>query len=283
MEKFVRLVNGTVMPRIGFGTWKINNENIGAVLSNAVDAGFRYFDLASAYCNDVEGCQCLLQTGVDRGELFISNKLWNTKRQYSKAMKAVKSTLKRSGLDYFDLYLIHWPASECEYENWQEVNLDTWKAMEEVYQAGMCKAIGVSNFLPHHLDILLEKAEIKPMINQIEFHPGYMQKDVLKFCGEQGILIEAWSPLGNGKGDILKNEELLKLSDKYQKSIAQICLRWCLQNGVVPITKTRSSKHMLENCEVFDFEIADEDMERINGFEELAVSGMKPDQINNFN
>lgn len=280
MEKTVKLVNGNIMPRIGFGTWKLVNESLADVISDALESGFRYFDLAQAYCNDVDICQCMRK--FDRKELFISNKLWNTKRQYSKAIKAISGSLKRTGLDYFDLFLIHWPASLCEYENWQEINLDTWKAMEEMYEAGLCRAIGVSNFMPHHLDILLEKAQIKPMINQIEFHPGYMQKDVVKFCGDEGILVEAWSPLGNGGGVILENEDLQEISEKYQKSIAQICLRWCLQNGVIPITKASSRKHMIENLAVFDFEISNEDMEKINSFGEMALSGMKPDQINDF-
>lgn len=280
MEKTVKLANGNVMPRIGFGTWKLANESLEEVISNALETGFRYFDLAQAYCNDADICQCL--GTINRKELFISDKLWNTKRQYSKAVKSINSSLKRSGMDYFDLYLIHWPASQCEYENWQDINLDTWKAMEEMYEAGMCRAIGVSNFMPHHLDIILEKAKIKPMINQLEYHPGYMQKDVVKFCSDAGILVEAWSPLGNGGGAILKNEDLQKISEKYQRSIAQICLRWCLQNGVIPITKASSRKHMIENQAVFDFEISNEDMERINSFGEMALSGMKPDQINDF-
>lgn len=280
MEKTVKLANGNVMPRIGFGTWKLANESLEEVISDALETGFRYFDLAQAYCNDADICQCL--GTINRKELFISDKLWNTKRQYSKAVKSINSSLKRSGMDYFDLYLIHWPASQCEYENWQDINLDTWKAMEEMYEAGMCRAIGVSNFMPHHLDIILEKAKIKPMINQLEYHPGYMQKDVVKFCSDAGILVEAWSPLGNGGGAILKNEDLQKISEKYQRSIAQICLRWCLQNGVIPITKASSRKHMIENQAVFDFEISNEDMERINSFGEMALSGMKPDQINDF-
>ena len=273
-------INGRVYPEMAFGTWKVELENAKSVIGNAINCGFRYFDLAAAYGNGLEVVSELKKCGIARESLIISDKLWNTKRGFDKATRAVKSSLKRMGLDYLDMMLIHWPASKCEYSNWEEINLDTWKALEDLYCSGVLKAIGVCNFHPHHLDIIMERAEIKPMLNQIEYHPGFTQNKVVGFCKDNGILVEAWSPLGNGK--VLTNTELVNLANKYNKSVAQVCLKWCIQNGVLPVTKACSIGHMRENRDIFDFEISEPDMEMINCLDGIALSGMEPDKINIF-
>lgn len=179
-------------------------------------------------------------------------------------------------LDYLDLYLIHWPASAQQFDNWEEINCETWRAMTELYKEGKIKAIGVSNFRPHHLKALME-TEVKPMVDQVEFHPGFMQADIVDYCRANGILVEAWSPLGMGR--MLKNEQLGKIAAKYGKSTAQLCIRWCLQNGVVPLPKSITPSRIEQNKDVFDFCISDEDMAEINSMEYCGGSGLDPDVV----
>ena len=187
-----------------------------------------------------------------------------------------QKTLSDLDLDYLDLYLIHWPASKKDYENWEEINLETWRAMTDLYKAGKIKAIGVSNFKPHHLEALM-KTEVKPMVNQIEFHPGFMQEETVKYCRENGILVEAWSPLGTGR--MLTNPDLQEIASHYGKSVAQICIRWCIQHDVLPLPKSVTPSRIEENSNVFDFEINAEDMQRIDALENFGGSGLDPDEV----
>lgn len=275
LKDTVKLQNGYEIPCLGYGTYKVSGEEAVAVIKTAISAGYRHIDTATFYGNEVEVGQAIRECGVTREDLFITSKVWKTERGYEKTKASFLKTLEDMQLDYLDLYLIHWPASFCQYENWEEINLETWRAMTELYQEGKIKAIGVSNFLPHHLTALL-KTEVKPMVNQIEYHPGEMQEETVLFCKENDILIEAWSPLGRGR--IFENELLLELGQKYGKSLTQICLRWELQNGIIPLPKTMSEERMKENADVFDFELSLEDMELINSMEKCGGSGLHPDK-----
>jgi len=275
LKDTVKLQNGYEIPCLGYGTYKVSGEEAVAVIKTAISAGYRHIDTATFYGNEVEVGQAIRECGVPREDLFITSKVWKTERGYEKTKASFLKTLEDMQLDYLDLYLIHWPASFCQYENWEEINLETWRAMTELYKEGKIKAIGVSNFLPHHLTALL-KTEVKPMVNQIEYHPGEMQEETVLFCKENDILIEAWSPLGRGR--IFENELLLELGQKYGKSLTQICLRWELQNGIIPLPKTMSEERMKENADVFDFELSLEDMELINSMESCGGSGLHPDK-----
>ena len=218
------------------------------------------------------------KSNVARKDLFVTSKVWNTDRGYDNTLKAFDKSLSDLQLDYLDLYLIHWPATEHRFENWKEINGETWAALEKLLADGKVRAIGVSNFMPHHLKPLLETAKVQPMVNQIEFHPGYTQHECVDFCKEHNIVIEAWSPLGTGA--VLNNHILMSIAHKYQKSVAQICLRWVLQHGVLPIVKSVTPKRIEENIEIFDFVISNDDMKLINNITNCGGICQHPDKIN---
>ena len=275
-DKF-ELLNGVKIPSLGFGTWQSDDGDmaINSILS-ALECGYRHIDTAAAYLNEKSVGKAIIESKIPREEIFITSKVWNDKRGYDSTKIAFAKTCEDLQVDYLDLYLIHWPASSSRFENWDEINLDTWRAITELYKEGKIKAIGVSNFLPHHLKSLMQ-TEIKPMINQIEFHPGYTQDEAVQYCKDNGIIVEAWSPLGSGS--LLKNIELEKIAKKHNKSIAQICIRWCLQKGVVVLPKSVTKSRILENTQVFDFEISDDDMDKINNIGEESFSGSHPDKV----
>jgi diketogulonate reductase-like aldo/keto reductase len=271
------LSNQIVIPSIGFGTFQINGDTVKDVVKNALLAGYRHIDTASAYLNEAEVGEAISESGLDRKNIFIANKLWNTNRGYDKAIKAFRRTLKILKVDYLDLYLIHWPASYKLYDNWKEINADTWRAFETLYRDGYIKAIGVSNFTPFYLRPLLEIAEIIPHVNQIEYHPGQTQAETVAYCKNLDIQIEAWSPLGAGK--MLQKPELQNIAEKYHKSVAQICIRWCLQNGIVALPKSVTPDRIRENISVFDFELAEDDMALIDALPYFGGSGLTPDDF----
>lgn len=242
------------------------DEQFIKTVGTAVKVGYRNIDTAVVYFNEAEVGEAIRRSihngTVKREELFISTKLWNTDRGYDRTLKTFDASLSRLGLDYLDLYLIHTPAVQRWHADWVEINLSTWKAFERLYKEGLIKAIGVSNFLPHHLQPLMEKAEICPMVNQIEVHPGFNSAGTINFCKKYGIVIEAWGPFGNGQ--ILTNPQLQEIAVRYDKSVAQICLRWLLQKGIVPLPKSSNENRIVENTKIFDFELGESDMTAID-------------------
>lgn len=273
----MKLNNGYMIPKIGYGTWQSPDSEVTVNgVKAAIVCGYRHIDTAAAYKNEESVGEGIKESGIARKDLFVTSKVWNTQRGYEKTIAAFEKTLSDLDLDYLDLYLIHWPASKKDYENWEEINLETWRAMTDLYKAGKIKAIGVSNFKPHHLEALM-KTEVKPMVNQIEFHPDFMQEETVKYCRENGILVEAWSPLGTGR--MLTNPDLQEIASHYGKSVAQICIRWCIQHDVLPLPKSVTPSRIEENSNVFDFEINAEDMQRIDALENFGGSGLDPDEV----
>ena len=273
------LANDVQIPCIGFGTWQTpDGETAINSVKAALKAGYRHIDTAACYGNEASVGQAIKESGVPREEIFVTSKVWNTERGYEKTLAAFETTMAKLDLDYVDLYLIHWPAAANQFENWKEINAQTWRALEELYIEGKVKAIGVSNFLPHHLEALLEGVKVVPMVNQIEYHPGFMQAESVAFCKAHNILVEAWSPLGTG--NVLNNETLIMMAQKYSKTVAQICIRWVLQHGLLPLPKSITESRIIENTEVFDFEIKEEDMAIIDAIPFCGGAGINPDAIN---
>ena len=280
--KTFKLNNGIEIPAIGLGTWQTpDGETAVKAVSHAIKCGYRHVDAAAVYANEKsvgEGIRKgLYEAGLKREEMFVTSKVWNTERGYDKTMRAFEKTLADLGLDYLDLYLIHWPANAKQFADWQTLNAETWRAMEELYKAGRIRSIGVSNFYAHHLEALMQEAEVMPMVNQIEFHPGFMQKEVADFCRQHDILVEAWSPLGTG--NMLSNKTLKIVADKYARSVAQLCVRWVLQNGVLPLPKSITPSRIEENLDVDGFVINDEDMATINSMDYCGGSGLNADEV----
>lgn len=272
-----QLNNGTGIPCVGFGTWQTPSGEVTVnSVKKAIESGYRHIDTAAAYKNEGSVGQALKESGADRGDLFITSKLWNTERGYEKTKAAFEQTLKELDTDYLDLYLIHWPANAKQFDNWEEINMETWKAMTELYQAGKIKAIGVSNFKTHHLEALMA-AEVKPMVNQIEYHIGHTQDDIVEFCQKHDILIEAWSPIGSGR--LLEDGSLKGIARKYDKSVAQLAIRYVLQNNVLPLPKSVTPERIEQNTQLFDFMISDEDMATLDALENVGFSGMDPDEV----
>lgn len=269
----IELNNGAYIPSIGYGTSLITGDKCIEIIKTAIQVGYRHIDTACAYRNEVEIGKAIKQSNIERKELFITSKVWKDSMGYEETLKSFENTLKNLNLEYVDLFLIHWPKN-----NDDKLNIDTWRALEKIYKEGRAKAIGVSNFLKYHLEIILDNCDIVPAVNQIEFHPGLVRKETIEFCKEKNIVLEAWAPLGKGK--MLSNETLLNIAKKYNKSVSQICLKWCLQNDVIPLPKSENMERMKQNLDLFDFEINKEDMNTINNMEFFAGSDMHPDTFN---
>lgn len=268
IKGFFTLHNGVKMPYLGLGVFKSKDgKEVIDAIHWAIDAGYRHIDTAAIYKNE-EGVGTAIQTAsIARKELFVVSKVWNADQGYDSTLKAYDESLKKLKTDYLDLYLIHWPV--------KGKFVDTWKAMEYLYKQGRVKAIGVSNFLQHQLEDVLEVCEIVPMVNQLEFHPHLVQPSLLDFCQSKGIQYEAWSPLM--KGDVVNVPLLNELSQKYGKTEAQVALRWNLQKGVVTIPKSVKKERIISNADVFDFELSEEDIKRIDKLDKHKRIGPDPD------
>ncbi len=279
--KYYVLENNIKIPGVGLGTWQITGRDLlKSIIRDAYDVGYRLIDTAAAYSNEIALSKAVSENELPREELFLSDKVWNTSRGYEAVQEACRKSLKKLKTDYLDLYLIHWPASPKLYPDWAEINADTWRGMERLYKDGFVRAIGVCNFKTHHLDELLKEAEIKPFINQVEMHPGLNQKELLDYCRDKDILIEASSPLGNGQ--ILSNPVLNEIATEKKKTPAQICLRWGLQKGVIVIPKSSNPERIKQNIEVFDFELTEEDVEKIDNIPYCGGIGIDSDEVVEF-
>ncbi|MBP3323800.1 MAG: aldo/keto reductase [Clostridia bacterium] len=271
------LSNGVEIPVIGYGTWQTPHDGTTKeCVKMALKAGYRHIDTAFAYGNEDEVGLGIKESGIPREEIFVTTKHWITDRGYEETIAAVEKSLELLGLDYIDLYLIHWPCVEKVTEDWKKVNAETWRGFEKMYKDGKIKAIGVSNFEKKHIEALYESCEIKPMVNQLEFHPGYTQLENIRWNQNEGILVEAWSPLGSGA--VLKDETLNAIAKKYNKNVGQICVKFALQNGILPLPKSTNEGRMASNAEVFDFEISAEDMETLMNMPLLGFSGFVPEE-----
>jgi diketogulonate reductase-like aldo/keto reductase len=272
------LTNGVQIPCLGFGTWQTPG-GISALSSvtEAIKTGYRHIDTAAAYGNEESVGQAIRESGVPRQELFITSKLANPAHGYEYAKAAFEATMQKLSLEYLDLYLIHWP-NPVKYRGcWEEVNAGTWRAFEELYRAGRIRAIGISNFHPRHIEALLKTASMIPQVNQIRLCPGDTQDEVVDYCRGKNILLEAYSPLGTGK--IFEVPEIQALAKKYRRSVAQICIRWSLQRGYLPLPKSVTPERIRENAQVFDFELSPEDVEAVADLKGVAGYSQNPDEI----
>lgn len=275
------LRNGIEIPDIGFGTWNIPyGEVCERAVFEAIRAGYRHIDTAGAYGNERSvglGVKAAIREGLikDRSDVFITSKLWNTNRSYNKAFRGFDKSMRNLDLDYIDLYLIHWPANKMKYKNPDEVNATTWEALEELYEESRVRAIGVSNFLPHHLEELKKSAKVLPMVNQIELHVGYMQKEVVEYNNNNGIITEGYSPLGTGA--LLDNELLWEMAKKYQTTVSNICISFLRKRGIIPLPKTTSPDRMSGNLRLI--RIDEEDMEILNKLPFIGGHAHNPDEV----
>lgn len=260
MKKTLTLANGNIIPVLGYGTWR--NEDPTECVNGvkwALEHGYRHIDTAQMYGNEELVGEGIRLSGVPREEIFLTTKLNNNNHGYENAKRTIDESLERLGTDYLDLFLIHWPEVQGHEEDWQQDNIETWRALEEAYEAGKLKAIGVSNFKVKHLENLLPNCRITPMVNQIRLHPGIHQADTVKMSREAGMVIEAWSPL-SPIPQMVEDEGVVLMTEKYQKTIAQLLLRYCLQKDYVPLTKSVHEDRIIENAEIFNFQIDEEDM-----------------------
>ncbi|MDF7668582.1 aldo/keto reductase [Lactobacillus sp. ESL0703] len=271
------LNNGVKIPAVGFGTWQTPDGEVAqnSVMA-AINAGYRLIDTAAAYGNEESVGKGISKSGINRYDLFVATKLWNTDHGYKKTAAAIDTSLEKLGLDYLDLYLIHWPNPAAMRDHWAELNAESWRAMEDALKAGKIRAIGVSNFRRHHLDELLKTAGIRPAVNQIYLNPSDMQKDVTAYNDELGILNEAYSPLGTG--GLLANEIVTEIAGHYGKSPAQLLLRWSIQHNFLPLPKSVHPKYIAANAQIFDFSISDQDMLELDGLHGAAQVAKDPDK-----
>lgn len=274
MESF-ELQNGIKFPKIGFGTYKTTRNNDSEIIKLALKAGYKYFDTASFYDNEKFIAEAITQSGIPREEIFLASKLWKSDMGYDNAKKAFEKTLRNLNTDYLDLYLIHWPRPDLNSE-WKSIDIETWRAFEEIYKSGKAKSIGLSNFLPHHLENIIQNCEIKPMINQLEIHPGYNQEAAVNYCKNHNILVQAWSPMGRAR--VLNDELIIELAEKYNATPAQICIKFCVQKNIMPLPKSSSLERMRENLESLKINLSQEDFMKIDTMPPIGWSGEHPDR-----
>lgn len=270
MIKTVTMANGLAIPVLGFGTFKAaDGEEAYQSTLAAIKAGYRHIDTAAIYHNEKSVGQAIRDSGVPREELFITTKLWNDAHSYDGAKAALAASLERLGLEYVDLYLIHWPNPKALRDCWQAANAAAWSYMEEAVEVGLVRSIGVSNFMVHHLEALKQTATITPAVNQIRLAPGCYQKETVDYCRRHHILLEAWSPLG--QGEIFTDDTMQALAKKYNKTVAQLALAWSIAEGFIPLPKSVHKERIVENMAIFDCEISPEDSERIRCLPDMSA------------
>jgi diketogulonate reductase-like aldo/keto reductase len=263
------LNNGVEMPQLGFGVWQVPDDEAETAVATALEAGYRSIDTAAIYGNEEGTGKAIAASGLPREELFVTTKLWNDDQGYDATLRAFETSLAKLGLEYVDLYLIHWPLPS------QDRYVDTYKAFEKLHADGLIRAIGVSNFLPEHLDRLIAETSVVPAVNQIELHPHLQQRAVREYHAGQGIATEAWSPLGQGKG-LLEVPAIVAIARKHDRTPAQVVLRWHIQLGNVVIPKSVTPSRIKENIDVFDFSLDDEDLAAISALNEDRRLGPDP-------
>ncbi|PGH47780.1 aldo/keto reductase [Streptomyces sp. Ru87] len=269
----ITLNNGSRMPQLGFGVWQIPDEEATAAVSTALEAGYRSIDTAAIYGNEKGTGRAVAESGLPREELFVTTKVWNSDHGYDETLRAMDASLEKLGLDYVDLYLIHWPTPK------RDKYVDTYKALEQILEDGRAKAIGVSNFLPEHLVRLIGETSVVPAVNQIELHPRLQQADTRAFHAEHDIATEAWSPLGSGKG-LLDDPAIGRIAQKHGRTPAQIVLRWHLTIGNVVIPKSATPSRIRENLDAFGFDLDDADLSAIAGLDSGERTGSHPADVN---
>ena len=281
MNETYLLSDGTSLPKIGFGTYNEAFEDNKASILKAVECGYRFFDTASLYETERPLSAAIRESGIARSDVIIETKLWIDEMGADNAKTALAKSLDRLGTDYLDIYMMHWPRQTgTDDENWKELDIETYQAMEEMVDKGLVRRLGLSNFLPHHLKNILDNCRIKPVVDQLELHPGYSQEAAVAFCKANDVLPMAWSPLGRGRENAtIGNSILVRLAAKYGKSVQQINLRFLLQKGILPIPKASSVEHMKANLDVFDFELSDDDMSMLTCMPQTAWLGEHPDFV----
>ena len=266
----VKLNNGVEMPWFGLGVFRSEE---GAEVENAVKTalahGYRSIDTAAIYQNEKGVGKAIIESGIPREEIFLTSKVWNTEQGYDKTIAAFEESIEKLQTPYLDLYLIHWPKGK--------LSVESWKALEELYESGKIKAIGISNFLVHHLEEFLPECKIIPAVNQVEFHPELIQPELLKYCQNKNIQLEAWAPIMKGKVNEISLFQ--EIGDKYGKTPVQVVLRWDIQKGVVTIPKSVTPERIISNANIFDFELSEEDMAAIDGLDCNGRIGFHPDSI----
>lgn len=270
---YVTLNNGLEMPQLGFGVWQVKDDDATVAVANALQVGYRSIDTAMVYRNENGVGKAIQESGIPRSELFITTKVWNSDQGFDHTLRAYEESLERLGLDYVDLYLIHWPTPK--YDKY----VDTYKAMEKLYHDGRVKAIGVCNFDMDHLQRLLNECEGKPVLNQVECHPYFSQNELKEFCSKHDIFVEAWSPLQQG-GEVLEDEIVNTIAERHNKTAAQVVLRWHLQNNTIVIPKSVTPSRIEENFNVFDFELSSGELDEINNLNRNQRKGPKPSEFN---
>lgn len=277
MEHYT-LSNDVQIPKIGFGTWQIpDGEEAYNSVAHALKVGYNHVDTAQIYGNEVSVGKAIADSDLAREEIFLTTKVWNDKHDYELAKASIDESLEKLGVDYVDLLLIHWPNPEPIRDHWKEGNAGAWKAMEEAYKEGKVRAIGVSNFMIHHLEALFETTEIKPHVNQVLLAPGCPQDELVTFCEDHDILLEAYSPLGTGT--IFSNDVAKEVAEANGKSVAQVALRWSLQKGFLPLPKSVTPKNIEANLDIFDFELSAEDVAKLDTIEGVKAQ-IDPDTTN---
>lgn len=270
IQDTVTLHNGVKMPRFGLGVYKVEEggQTVETV-KTALDLGYRLIDTAAFYENEEGVGQAVRESGIQRDEIFVTTKVWNNDQGYDETLKAFDLSMQKLGLDFLDLYLVHWPV-KGKY-------LETWRALERIYKEGRVKAIGVSNFQPHHLQDIMNHFDEKPTVNQIELHPLFSQETVRRFCADHDIKVEAWAPIARGK--ILDHSILKEIAEKHGKTTAQVVLRWHLQNEIIAIPKSVSANRIKENADIFNFVLTDSEMAEINSINKNERQGADPDNF----